>query len=248
MAISSVTMVITGASHGWSPSPSKSSTWVANCEPKVLSPNDTTIATPRPASDPRSLRVATTKLSTVDLSSSNSGRQIALVALRRLPIQPMPEYNAISRPTMPTPSGLATTLSISAGDRCGELGGQQARRPGSPVRSSSSWLLPQHDAADREADHQDRHQGQEREVRHRAGELAAQPVAVPGDRRDQVLDALVRRDALAAQHQPPDQRRVLGTGDGAFVVTARARTAPALVESAMGPPVSGCASMSGVRR
>ena len=58
--------------------------------------------------------VAMTKLSTVALSSSNSGRQIALVALRRLPIQPIPEYNAISRPTMPTPSGLATTLSINA--------------------------------------------------------------------------------------------------------------------------------------
>ena len=54
-----------------------------------------------------------TKLSTVALSSSNSGRQIALVALRRLPIQPIPEYSAISRPTIPTPRGLATTLSIN---------------------------------------------------------------------------------------------------------------------------------------
>ena len=113
MAISSVTIVITGASHAWSPNPSSSRTWPANCEPNALSPSDTTIATPRPASDPRSFRVATTKLSTVALSSSNSGRQIALVALRRLPIQPMPEYSAISRPTIPTPSGFATTLSIS---------------------------------------------------------------------------------------------------------------------------------------
>ena len=80
----------------------------------MLSPNETTMANPRPANDPRSLMVARTKLSTFDLSSSNSGRQMALVALRRLPIQPIPEYVAISRPVMPMPSGLATTLSITA--------------------------------------------------------------------------------------------------------------------------------------
>jgi len=79
----------------------------------VLSPSETVIATASPASDPRSFSVAMTMLSTSALFSSNSGRQIALVALRRLPIQPIPAYNAISRPGMPMTSGLSTTFWIS---------------------------------------------------------------------------------------------------------------------------------------
>ena len=188
--------VITGTSHPTSPSPSQPRNAVCELRRRTRSAlSETTIATPRPASEPRSLTVATTMLSAVDLSSSNSGRQIARIALRRLPIQPMPEYSAISRPTMPTPSGLATTLSISAVDRCGQLGWEQRRRSAAPARSSRSWLFASTMPADGEADHQDRHQGQEREVRHRAGELAAQPVAVAGDGPHQVLDAALGRDA-----------------------------------------------------
>ena len=92
---------------------------------------------------------------------------------------------------MPTPSGLATTLSIRSGDRLGEIRRQQLGDLILELRQQF-LVVGQHDAADGKPDHQDRHQGQEREVRHRPGELTAQPVAVPGDRPDQVLDALAR--------------------------------------------------------
>ena len=86
----------------------------ANWAPIALRPSETTMATASPASAPRSLTVAMKRLSAVALPVSNSLPHNARMALRRLPIQPIPEYRAISRPTMPTPSGLATTLSISA--------------------------------------------------------------------------------------------------------------------------------------
>ena len=75
-----------------------------------------------------------------------------------------------------------------AGDRLRQFA-RRPRRPGPRVRSAAPGCCPARCPPTANADHQDRHQRQEGEVRHRAGELAAQPIAVPGDGRDQVFDA-----------------------------------------------------------
>lgn len=82
----------------------------------------------------------TTRLSAVALPVSNCLPHNARTALRRLPIQPIPEYKAISRPTMPTPRGLATTLSIRATIGSAISFGSIAAISLSN-RASNSWLL-----------------------------------------------------------------------------------------------------------
>ena len=165
--------------------------------------------------------------------------------MRRLPIQPMPGYRRDQQTDDADPQRVGHDAVDQFGDRFGDV------RPAA-VRDlifqlgQQLLVVLQHDAADREADHQDRHQGQEREVRHRPGELAAQPVAVPGDRRDQVFDALLRRDALAPQHQPADRGSASRPAAGPSCPRHRCAALPVL-ESAMGPPVSGARCMSGIR-
>ena len=201
--------------------------------------NEPTSATPSPSSASRS---NSSRLSIA--GASGTWAHCSDSASRRFDIQPIPEYSAASRPTIPT-----VPRWLIAWSMIGLM--VSARLPGHVLGDRRLQLVEQrrveeqHVAGRRERDHHQRHQREHAEEGDRRGVVVAVPLGVAGARPDQVVQPPVAGAQLLELRL---LRRVLAAARPGCRTSSASRSTAVTVLATLVPLIRSAAGTRSCRR